>query len=105
MSINATEHFSAERHDRDDFIHNTIGIGNILDQFIVDRGHVGGAEMHCVTDTGVIIIYNQQTRKLITELVARPAQLKRLYQNRGDKPPGWLLKLAYRNNRHRYNEV
>lgn len=105
MSINPTEHFSAERHGRDVFIHNTIGIGNVIDRFVIDRGHVGGSEIHCVTDTGIVIIYSQQTNKLITEIVARPAQLKRLYQTRGDNPPKWLLELAYSNNRHRYNEV
>jgi hypothetical protein len=100
----ATEHFANDRQSRDTFIHEVIGVGNTIAEFVVDRGHVGGAEIHSVTDTGVIIISNQQTGKLITELVARPAQLRRLYHKRGEEPPKWLLRLAYKNNRHRYNE-
>ena len=100
-----TEHFATERQGRDAFIHDVIGVGNVIDTFVVDRGHVGGAEIHSVTDTAIIIINNQQTNKLITELVARPAQLRRLYGERGEEPPKWLLRLAYNNNRHKYNEM
>lgn len=100
-----TEHFATERQGRDAFIHDVIGVGNIIDTFVVDRGHVGGAEIHSVTDTAIIIINNQQTNRLITELVARPEQLRRLYRGRGEEPPKWLLRIAYNNNRHRYNEV
>ena len=105
MSQPTTEHFDLDRQDRDNFIHNVLGIGNVIEEFVVDRGHVGGAEIHSVTDTGIIIIRNQLTDRLITELIARPAQLRRLYQTRGEKPPNWLLSLAYKNNKERYNEI
>ena len=101
---NVSTHFSEERQDRDTFINNVIGSGTVIDSFVIDRGHVGGAEIHSITDTAIIIIRNQKTNKLITELVARPAQLRRLYQKDGRQPPKWLLKTAYRNNRKKYNE-
>lgn len=102
--MDATGHFAADRRDRDAFIHNVIGLGTVIDSFVVDRGHHNGLEVHSVTDTAVIIIHNQKTKKLITELIARPEQLRKLYETRNEKPPRWLLKLAYKNNMLRYNE-
>lgn len=99
-----TAHFASERLERDRFIHNVIGIGRVIDSFVVDRGHVKGPEIHNITDTAVIMIYNQKTKRLITEIVARPEQLRRLYGERGEKPPRWLLNLAYKNNLLGYNK-
>ena len=62
-------HFYTERQGRDAFITNQIGIGSVVDTFVVDRGHPGGAELHSVTDTASIIIHNLSTNKLITELI------------------------------------
>ena len=69
--MDATGHFAADRRDRDAFIHNVIGLGTVIDSFVVDRGHQNGLEVHSVTDTGVIIIHNHKTKKLITELLER----------------------------------
>ena len=99
-----TLHYHTERQERDNFIHNSIGIGNIIDSFIVDRGHPSGAELHSVTDTAIIIIHNYETKKLITELIARPEQLRRLYRSSGKDVPKKILKLAYKHNFERYNE-
>lgn len=100
---NTTLHFENERKERDEFIHKTIGMGNVVDTFIIDRGHSNGSELHSVTDTAIITIHNVKTKKLITELIARPEQLRRLYGERGEKPPRWLLRKAYKNNELRYN--
>ena len=97
-------HFNQERRSRDAFINDYIGVGSVVDSFIVDRGHPGGAERHSVTDTAIIIIHNLATNKLITELIARPEQLKRLYRSAGKEPPRKVLKLAYKHNHERYNE-
>ena len=99
-----TEHFCADLQERDAFIQNTIGYGSIVDSFVVDRGHPGGAELHSVTDTAVIVIHNLSTNKLITELIARPEQIRRLYRSTGKEPPRKILKLAYKHNMERYNE-
>lgn len=97
-------HFYTERQGRNDFINDFIGMGSIVDSFIVDRGHPDGAELHSVTDTAIIIIHNLSTNKLITELIARPEQLRRLYRSVGKEPPRKILKLAYKHNIERYNE-
>lgn len=97
-------HFQSERQSRNQFIHSAIGLGNVLDSFVVDRGHPAGAEVHKVTDTAIIIIENQQTQRLVTELIARPEQLRRLYRSEGREPPRNVLNLAYEHNKQRYNE-
>lgn len=97
-------HFDVERQGRNAFIHKFIGMGSVVDSFVINRGHPGGAELHSVTDTAIIIIHNLETNKLITELIARPEQLRRLYRSAGKEPPRKILKLAYKHNIERYNE-
>lgn len=98
-------HYSVERQERRAFICKHIGEGNVVDSFVVNRGHPGGAEIHSVTDTGIIIIHNQQTNKLITELVARPQQLRRLYKSVNRDVPKDILSLAYKHNIASYNRI
>ena len=92
-----TNHYLNQRYKREKFINECIGgDGNIIDKFVVDKGHSNGMELHCVTDNGIILIYNLQSEKLITKIVARPQQIKRLYRNAGkeNKIPSWLMELA-----------
>lgn len=98
-------HYAQERHDRETFIEEQVGDGNIVDTFVVDRGHPNGDETHSVTDTGVIIVRNRLTGKLITKLIARPEQLRRLYALRNSTPPKKLLRLAYKNNSKNFNNM
>ena len=90
---------------RDDFINQNVGLGNVIDSFVVDKGHKNGAEIHSVTDTGIIIIHNLRTKKLITKLIARPEQIRKLYRSAGREPPKKVIRLAYRHNNKRYNEI
>lgn len=61
--------------------------GYIIDGFIVDKGHPKGAEVHSITDKGIIIVHNFKSGKLVTKLLARPQQIKRYYESTGRKPP------------------
>lgn len=101
----ATRHYSSQRCQRQAFIDENVGKGNIIDIFVVDRGHCKGEEIHSVTDTGLIIIKNKTTGKIITELIARPEQLRRLYHLEGREPPRKILRLAYQHNASKYNEA
>lgn len=101
----ASVHYSIERQERRAFIQEKIGEGNIVDSFVVDRGHAGGAEVHSVTDTAIIIIHNKQTNKLITELIARPEQLRKLYKMENREVPKKILALAYKHNMAQYNKI
>ena len=44
---------------------------------VVNKGHANGNEIHIVYNNGVVKIYNQNTRKFITVLIARVPQIER----------------------------
>ena len=97
-----SKHYTNDRQRREQII-NQIGIGKVVASFIVDRGHVNGAERHEITNTGIIVIYNNRTNKMITKLIARPGQIKRYYKE--GKAPKDLIKKAIDNTvKNHYNE-
>lgn len=73
-----TEHISKDRTGR---INEIVDIGNPVYSFVVETGHRNGPEIHTLTDNSLIFIQNQNTRKMVTFLFARPQQLKRYFQN------------------------
>lgn len=83
-----------ERVDRNEFIKNEIGIGNPIRTFRCDKGHPNGPELHTITDTGIIIVRNERTNKLVTTLIARPGQIYRYYANENKAPPKFLMDIA-----------
>ena len=91
---NQTNHYKNKRYKREKFINKYLcGDGNVIDSFVVDKGHKDGLEKHCITDTGLIIVYNFKSGKLVTKLIARENQVKRYYQYVDRRPPKWLLEL------------
>lgn len=95
-----SNHYMTDRQYREELI-RFIGQGRTIGTFIVDKGHPNGAERHELTDTGIIIIYNARTGKLVTKLIARPQQVKRYYPN-GDYPQK-VVELAYQHTKAGYN--
>lgn len=90
-----SNHYKRQRYKREKFIDKNLnGDGKVIDSFIVDKGHKNGLEKHCLTENGIIIIYNLRTNKLVTKLVARRNQIKRYYYSSGREPPSWLLELC-----------
>lgn len=87
-----SKHYTNDRKKREEII-KEIGYGNIIKTVVVDRGHKNGPEIHNISDTGIITIQNERTKKLITKLIARPAQIKRYYKENEIIPTG-LLELA-----------
>lgn len=100
-----TAHYALDRQERDALIREVIGLGDIVDSFEVDRGHEGGAEIHSVTNTGIIIVRNKRNNMLITELIARPQQLRNLYASDNREAPRELLRLAYTYTQAGYNKI
>ena len=49
----------------------------VLKIALVNKGHENGNEVHIVYNNGVVKIYNQNTRKFITVLIAREPQIVR----------------------------
>ena len=44
---------------------------------VVDKGHENGNEVHIVYNNGVVKIYNANSRKFVTVLIARVPQIER----------------------------
>ena len=88
MNSAVTNHYKNKRYKRENFINKYIhNDGHIIDGFIVDKGHKNGAEVHSITDNGIIIIHNLQSGALITKLVARENQIKCYYEGTNRTPP------------------
>ena len=49
----------------------------VLKIAVVNKGHKNGNEIHLVYNNGVVKIYNENTRKFITVLIARVPQVER----------------------------
>lgn len=87
-----SRHYTNDRQKREEII-KKIGYGKIIKSVVVDKGHKNGPEIHNLSDTGIITIQNQRTKKMITKLIARPGQIKRYYKENEIIPSG-LLDLA-----------
>jgi predicted RNA-binding protein associated with RNAse of E/G family len=93
---NLTKHIG-ERKNRLDVYFKVKDIGEVFDTFIVDKDHPNGDEVHVITDTGFILIFNHRTKRFITVLHARPAQLKRYYLDLGEGVPSKIISIAGNN--------
>ena len=51
--------------------------GTVLACFEINKGHKNGTEIHVIYNNGVIRIYNTNTKKHVTDLIARRAQIER----------------------------
>jgi len=69
----------------------------MIDAFIVDKQHPNGDEVHVITDTGFILIFNERSERFITVLHARPMQLKRYYMSLNEFVPAHVLRLCEQN--------
>ena len=100
-----TKHYNNDKKIRRETIERYIGYGDDIFSAEIDKGHKNGSEIHIVTDSGIIKIYNARTKKHITDLIARPNQIKRVYNSVGKFAPRWLLDIAYENQKRGYNVV
>ena len=72
-----TIHYKNDRAERRAFIEAHIGYGKAVQIEVIDKGHKNGKEFHVLTSTGIIEVYNYFTHLHITDMVARPGQIKR----------------------------
>lgn len=102
-----TRHYDVDKNTavRREIIEKYIGWGEDIFSAEVDRGHKNGTEIHIITDTAIIKIYNTRTKKHITDLIARPNQIKRVYNAKGQYAPRWLLEIAFENQNRGFNIV
>lgn len=98
-----SKHWKEDRKERNKLIEK-IGKGTVIKRVEVDRHHKNGIEIHEISSTGIITIYNKKTNKMITQLIARVGQIKRYYTNENEIPKE-LLKIAREHQRLAYNLV
>lgn len=96
-----SKHWEEERANRNRLINEVIGLGEPIKEVIIDKGHKNGAERHVLTSTGIIIVYNARTGKMITRLIARVGQVKRYYED--GKAPKEIIRLARKHTDLGYN--
>lgn len=96
-----SKHYNEDRQRREDLIQK-IGYGTTVKTVIIDRGHRNGPEIHEISDTGIITVYNERTKKLVTKLIARPGQIRRYYKENEIIPKN-LLQIAKEHQRMAFN--
>lgn len=80
-----------------------IGFGKPMYAFVVDNKHRNGNEIHILTDTGLIVIINENTKKLITILIARDKQITRYFANPNIPELAALINLAQEHEKQKLN--
>lgn len=100
---NFSQHYQNERTERERFIKDFVGLGE--EKYAFEYNYNGTPQIHRLTDTGIINVYNRDGDRLITRLVARPQQIKRLFEARGERAPRELVNLAHEHNVKGYNEI
>lgn len=106
VKLSKSEHLSAERLERferavalNQYPTGNMAQANVDKIFLVDKGHKDGVELHCVTKRGIIFILNEGkylrgVNSLITVLIGRPNQIKRLYKHCGLYVSNSIIDLA-----------
>ena len=90
---NISYHISEDRLDRACYIMQTIGIGDIIKE---QRGidEQGRVYWRCFTNTGVILIMNENKSRAVTLYIAEQKQVSSIYQG---KTPSWVFALVKKN--------
>lgn len=104
--MTVSTHYKNDRNTRSQIIKQIgsapiLSINGVLCVFKVDKGHRDGAEIHVITENAIINIYNQNSHKFVTSLIARPAQLLRY----GVNIPENVLEKARDHMKKGYNEI
>ena len=86
-----TNHIIVDRLIRLNMVEQ-IGKGKIVKAFRCDFGHRNGAEIHVIYENSIIEIYNENTQRHITTLIARPQQIRRYFEATNELTPNYLIK-------------
>ena len=98
LKPNYTLHMLRDRRERIEMLaRNGVAICIVCAGFLVDNNHRDGLEEHYITNTGLIIVRNHNTNKLVTVFAARPKQIERYYVAMGHVPPSRVLQVAHYN--------
>lgn len=90
---NISYHISEDRLDRATYIMTTIGLGEIVKEVrcVDERGRTG---YQCLTDTGVMLILNEDKSRVVTLYIATQPKVSAMYKG---NTPSWILKMIRKN--------
>lgn len=90
---NCSYHISEDRLDRACYIMQTIGMGEIIkEQHGIDEK--GRGYWRCFTNTGVMLIMNEQKDRVVTLYIATQTQVSSIYCG---QTPSWVFKMVKKN--------
>ncbi len=100
IKIEFSEHAKADREERIIRIATTVGFGEVIECFPEHNKY--GDTMHCLTDTGIIIVKDRQQTKVITMFPCSEAKLLAYWKiHRKSAPPTTIRKVIQNNQRKR----
>ncbi len=100
--MTTSKHYTEDRKAREEQI-RAIGYGKVVKTVVIDKGHRNGPEVHMVSTTGIVTIFNYRTGKLVTRLIARPAQIRRYWED--GKAPKEIVEIAIEHAKRGYYNV
>lgn len=98
-----SKHWVNDRVKRNALIEK-IGLGAEIKRVVLDKGHKEGKEVHVISSTGIITVFNQKTGKMVTRMIARPGKIKQYYRE-DEIIPDDLLKIAREHQIMKYTRV
>ena len=100
MKVNLTDHVVNDRLDRITAILTTVGVGEVVYKF--QESNQYGPNVHCITNTGVIIIKDAHEDKIITMFMLTERRLFAYWKTHmASRPPQYLVKLVGNNQKKR----
>ena len=100
MKVNLTDHVVNDRLDRITAILTTVGVGEVVYKF--QESNQYGPNVHCITNTGVIIIKDAYEDKIITMFMLTERRLFAYWKTHMvGRPPQYLVKLVGNNQKKR----
>ena len=93
---NISYHISEDRLDRACYIMETVGLGEIIKE-VRDVDERGRVSWQCLTDTGVILIFNEQKTMMVTLYIATQPKVSAMYKG---NTPSWVMKMVKKNLRY-----
>lgn len=98
-----SKHYAQDRENREDLIAR-IGEGRVIKTVVIDKGHIMGKEIHKISSTGIITVYNFNSGLMVTKMIARPEQIRGYFKSWEYIPPN-VLRLARIHQTKGYNYV
>ena len=97
---NISYHISEDRLDRACYIMTTIGIGEVIKE-VHTIDEQGRGAWKCFTNTGVMLIFNEQRTRVVTLYIASQPQVSAMYKG---NTPGWILRMVKKNVAYAQNQ-